>query len=154
MNNLGIIGGLAVIVLSIILIKGQLGKSNPEASDQASENPSAAAVSQDTPETPEEQFNRLYSQNKPIFAFYHSNNCQLCLDMITVVEEVYPEYEGKVALVDINVYDEVNQNLLQQFQIRAIPTQFFFNSNGDIFSHVGLMSRDQLREALDQIAGE
>lgn len=153
-NNLWIIAGVAVVVLSIILIKGQMGKAKSETSSQASENSSAAAVAQAAPETPEEQFNRLYGQKKPVFAFFHSNNCQLCLDMIAVVDEVYPEYEGKVALVDINVYDEVNQNLLQQFQIRAIPTEFFFNSNGEIFSNVGLMSRDQLREALEKIAGE
>ena len=153
-NNLFIIAGIAVIVLSILLLKGMSGKSEPDQQETASGAGALASAAQPTPETPDEQFNRLYAQKRPIFVFFHSNNCQLCVEMIDVVASVFPEYEGKIELLDIDVYDEANQNLIQSAQIKAIPTQFFFSGGGDSFSFVGKMSPDQLREALDQIVGE
>ena len=74
--------------------------------------------------------------------------------MMKVVEEVLPEYEGRVNLVDVNVYDEANRNLLIRAQIRAIPTQLFFDTQGVITSSTGLMSAEELRNVLDNLAGE
>ena len=74
--------------------------------------------------------------------------------MINIVEEVFPEYEGKISLVDVNVYDEQNKNLLRRAEIQAIPTQIFINSSGETFQTVGLMTADQLRSALENISRE
>jgi len=103
-------------------------------------------------ESLEKRFNRLTLAKEPVFAFYHSNNCQLCLQMIEIVKEVYPEYEDKISLVDINVYDDLNKNLLIWANIHSIPTQIFINDSGEISQTIGLMTAGQLREALDKAA--
>lgn len=71
--------------------------------------------------------------------------------MIDIVDRVYPEFEGRVELVDVNVYDMQNRNLLIQGQIQVIPTQIFIDRFGDISQTVGVMEDAQLREALNLI---
>ena len=73
--------------------------------------------------------------------------------MMQVVDEVYPEFGGSVALVDVNVYDETNRNLLQRAQIRSIPTQIFFDQTGQGQVIVGAMTLDQFREQMQTLTG-
>jgi len=101
-----------------------------------------------TQELPEEQLDRLLEEKKPIFLFFHSNNCQSCLVMIDIVSQVYPEFIESVALVDVNVYDERNQNLLRRAQITTIPTQIFINDNGEGKVILGVMQPEVLKENL------
>lgn len=154
-KNLLIIGGILAIVFLLIFLKGQA--KTPESAIPENEAPeinSVMPVVQAAQELPEETLNRLYNEKEPVFAFFHSNNCHLCIEMIKVVDEVMPEYDGKVSLVDINVYDVNNKSLLQRAQIQAIPTQIFISSSGEVSRQVGLMSADQLRTVLDQISKE
>jgi thioredoxin-like negative regulator of GroEL len=154
-KNLLIIGGIIGIVFLLIFLKGQVKAQEPMAPDnEAPDINSVAPVAQTMQELPEQMLDRLYNEKEPVFAFFHSNNCHLCIEMIKVVDEVIPEYDGKVSLVDINVYDENNKSLLQRAQIQAIPTQIFISSTGEVSRQVGLMSADQLRTILDQISEE
>jgi thioredoxin-like negative regulator of GroEL len=156
-----IIAGVAIVVAVLLFAKQAQRKSDM---DTIADIPSTIAVVEDPAiqpgmeavsiETLEEKIDRLHQEKQPIFVFFHSDNCHLCIDMMKVVDEVFPEYEGKVNLVDVNVYDEANRNLLTRAQIRAIPTQLFFDTQGEITNTTGLMSADQLREILDNLAGE
>ncbi len=139
-NNILILAGIAVLVVGVILIKNLYSKSSvPEAQSQESQSL-------------EVQFDQYLEEGKPTFAFFHSNNCQLCLDMIGVVEQTYPTYKENIALVDINVYDPANENLLQREGINSIPTQVFVDSTGQKKVIVGVMTPDQLRQELDILA--
>lgn len=103
--------------------------------------------------SPEAQVDRLRAEGKPIFAFFHSNTCKQCIDMTAIVEQVYPDFNGRVYLVDVNVYDKGNQNLLQRAGIRVIPTLIFINGQGEGRSFTGVMQPDVLREQLNTLAG-
>lgn len=129
-SNLLILAGIAVLILAVILIKGATAKTSEPIPESLSL---------------EAQLDKYLNDKKPTLAFYHSNNCDTCIKMIAVVEEVYPEYKDKVALIDVNVYDETNKSLLQRVGIRYIPTQIFINAAGEENVLVGLMTADELR---------
>lgn len=101
--------------------------------------------------TPELQYDRYLEEGRPTFVFFHSTNCIPCMNMMQVVDSVYPEFKGEVALVDVNVYDQNNQNLLQRSQIRAIPTLHFFDASGQRKEIIGVMTVDQLRLELQKL---
>jgi thioredoxin-like negative regulator of GroEL len=154
-KNLLIVGGIVGFVFLIIFLKGQAkATESPVVENAAPEVNSVVPIVQAAQELPEQMLDRLYNENEPVFAFFHSNNCHLCIEMIKVVDEVISEYDGKVNLIDVNVYDENNKSLLQRAQIQAIPTQIFISSTGEVSRQVGLMSADQLRAVLDQISRE
>lgn len=105
-----------------------------------------------TGESPEARLSQALKAGRPIFAFFHSNNCKSCLEMMALVEQVYPEYEESVELVDVNVYDQQNQRLLQTAGVRVIPTQMFYDEAGERQVVLGLMQPEQLRAALASIS--
>lgn len=131
-----ILVGFIVLVAGILLFKNQTEEQK---------------VQVDSNETAEQQLDRLMESGEVVFAFIHSNNCQTCIDMMQTVDTVYPEYKDKVALVDVDVYDPINQKLLQRAGVSYIPTQIFIDPNGEGKVQVGAMSPDELRSALNEL---
>lgn len=131
-----ILAGIALIIAVILMVKNQ--------GSQATVSPAISA---------EAQLDEYLADGKPTFVFFHSNNCQSCLDMIAVVEQVYPEFKDQVALVDVNVYDSANQNLLQRAKINTIPTQVFIDASGQGMVTLGVMTVENLRQQLQALAG-
>jgi thiol-disulfide isomerase/thioredoxin len=103
---------------------------------------------------PEVRFDQYLAAGKPVVAFFHSNDCVQCVKMIEVVEQVYPDFAGGVALVDVNVYEQRNANLLRRAGIRAIPTLIFINGAGQGQGFIGLMEPEAFRTELQRLAGE
>jgi thioredoxin-like negative regulator of GroEL len=102
---------------------------------------------------PEQQLEQLMQTGIPTLAFFHSNNCEQCLQMVEIVEKVYTEFTPSVGLVDVNVYDERNASLLQMARISVIPTLVFFDSKGQGEVFMGVMQPEQLRERLRALGG-
>ena len=109
---------------------------------------------QDASGTPEEQLDRYLESGKPVFVFFHSTNCQSCIDMMAIVDQVYPEFESSVPLIDVNVYDPINENLLRRARINTIPTQLFVDAAGQGKIAMGIMTPEQLSEQLALLAGQ
>jgi thioredoxin-like negative regulator of GroEL len=112
--------------------------------------PEVPPVSSDPPVI---QLESALTEGKPVLAFYHSNNCDSCLQMIDTVNQVYPEFAGTVVLVDVNVYDPQNESLLRKVGLQYIPTLVFYHPSGQIEKFVGVMEKEQLRQALIDLAG-
>ena len=74
--------------------------------------------------------------------------CQQCIEMIGIVDQVYPEFKNTVALVDINVYDERNTALLNRVGLQYIPTLIFYDRTGKEQVSVGVMDPEILRQTL------
>jgi thiol:disulfide interchange protein len=177
-SQLAILGGVTLLVAAILILKNRAADPPAAAEDipQATATlPEAVGQTEATAELepvsggaaidpaaqgaalpgelPEAQLDRLVIAGKSTLAFFHSNNCVQCIKMMEVVAQVYPEFEDSVALVDVNVYDKANTRLLQRAQIRAIPTQIFFDRTGQGWVIMGAMTPDQFREQMQTLAG-
>ncbi len=69
-----------------------------------------------------------------------------------VVDQVYPEFAGQVALVDVDVNDTTNGPLMQKLGLRYIPTVVVYNREGKSWQNVGAMKADAFRVFLRQRA--
>ena len=127
-----ILAGIALIITVIIIVK-----------NQSVEQPGSTAN-----QTAETLLDQYLEEGKPTFVFFHSNNCQSCIDMIAIVDQVYPEFEDKIALVDVNVYDSANQDLLRRANIYSIPTQVFIDRAGEGKVTMGVMTPEDFRTQL------
>ncbi len=103
-------------------------------------------------ESPEAHLDRLLAAGQPIFAFFHSNTCYQCTEMAKIVAQVHPDFAEEVALVDVNVYDDANQALLQRAGIRVIPTLIFIDRTGQGDGTTGVMPAEQLQARLAALA--
>jgi len=76
-----------------------------------------------------------------------SHTCTPCRMMVPELEAVSEEYAG---IVDVEFID-VNENpdSARSYGIRLIPTQIFFDSDGnELFRHEGYMSREDMTAKL------
>ncbi len=131
------LGGLGLLVLAVVLLKNRpVEETRAETADAL----------------PQEQLEQVLQAGQPAVAFFHSNTCQQCIEMIGIVGDVYPEFADSVALVDVNVYDERNSVLLRQVRLQFIPTLIFYDQNGKSELFVGVMPAEQLRQRLASLA--
>jgi FKBP-type peptidyl-prolyl cis-trans isomerase 2 len=83
------------------------------------------------------------SNGKPTLAEFGSSTCIPCKQMKPILEELAVEYEGKLNVVIVEVYEQ--RSLTQQYGIMAIPTQIVFDSNGkEVTRHMGLWPREEI----------
>ena len=151
-----VIASIAVVVLGIIILKQQprdaIALSSVQGANPAVASSPGAAAGPVRPSSPADQFNQALAGGQPVLVFLHSNNCQSCIDMMNVVDQVYPEFAGQIALVDVDVYDNANGPLMQRLGLRYIPTVVVFDKTGQSAQNIGAMKPDAFRTFLRQKA--
>ena len=103
---------------------------------------------------PEEQRANALAAGKPTFIFLHSLECVPCEEMMFTVAQVYPEFDNKVILVDVDVYADENASLLRYEMVRTIPTLVFYDRSGQRRVYIGVMEAAQLRQTLAALTGD
>ncbi len=73
--------------------------------------------------------------------------CKLMAPIMVKIEKVY---KGRADIVFIDVWK--NRDQASRFGIRGIPTQIFFDLNGDeVYRHLGFMGEEQIVEQLKKM---
>ena len=72
-----------------------------------------------------------------------AHKCIPCKKMAPILEELTKEYEGRMKVEFIDVWQ--NSEAGQKYGIRMIPTQIFYGSDGkERFRHEGFMSKEDI----------
>jgi thioredoxin 1 len=67
-----------------------------------------------------------------------AKKCVPCKMMAPILVKLERAYKGKADIVFIDVWE--NKQPAQRFKIRAIPTQIFFNAQGEeVYRHMGFL---------------
>lgn len=141
MNNKskGIIVVIVVfLIVSVWIVKNQSEKGLLDASQAESSIPdSELTEEQDTSEfalnvTTELDMEQLKSYGLPIIIDFGADTCIPCKEMAPVLRELNESLRGKaiIKFVDVWKYQEIGEN----FPIQVIPTQFFFDKDGNPYS--------------------
>ena len=104
-------------------------------------------ITQITDDTFEQE---VLQSDTPVLVDYWAEWCGPCKAIGPVLEDVAPEYAGKVKIVKLNI-DE-NPATPPKYGIRSIPTLMIFKNGTVESTKLGALSRAQLTEFLDQSA--
>lgn len=81
---------------------------------------------------------------------FGAKRCIPCKMMAPILEKLKKTYEGRAAIVFFDVREDPRP--AERFEVRGIPTQIFFNRNGEeVFRHMGYMSEDAIVKQLKRM---
>lgn len=128
-----ILAGIALLLVAVFTLKN-------------GDNSSTSAASLEI------QLDEALAAKHPTFVFLHSTDCIPCKAMMDTVADVYPDFQDSVVLIDVNIYDQNNQNILRRERLQSIPTLVFYDAQGTRQVYIGAMPSDQFRDVMTQLA--
>lgn len=79
-----------------------------------------------------------------------STSCVPCKLMEPIIEELQQEYKGRAAILFVDVAKD--RESARKFNIRAIPTQIFFDATGkEVWRHAGFLEKKVIIQKLDAL---
>ena len=79
-----------------------------------------------------------------------ARSCIPCKMMAPILEELEKEYQGRAAVIFIDVWKDSEPG--KRFKIQGIPTQIFFDKTGkETFRHFGFFDKKSIKEILDKM---
>lgn len=79
-----------------------------------------------------------------------AKTCIPCKLMAPILEELRIEYEGRAAVIFIDVREDRSQG--KRFGVLSIPTQIFYDKHGkEVYRHTGFLSKDKIKNRLDRL---
>ena len=126
--------------------KGNEQVNKPEQADSPTSNKTSSLSKS------EQALERAKADGKPALLCFHSLKCAPCIQIEENLNQVMPEFQGKVEFVVVDVYDPAEYNLCMEYNIETIPTTIFLKKDGKIMSgFLGVLTPDQLRKQLNAL---
>ena len=86
----------------------------------------------------------------PVLVDFWAEWCGPCKMIAPILDELATEYGAKVKIAKVNIDDF--QGLAGQFRITSIPTLLFFKGGQVVDQVVGLRSKKDFKNKLDQLS--
>ena len=142
-----IVVALAVVAGAAMVAKnGSQGDAEPETASKQVASQTAAQESgnpSDEKATANPDSQEATTQPRPKLVDLGAGKCIPCKMMVPILEEFQEEYQGKFDAVFIDVWE--NKSAGEQYGIRVIPTQIFFDADGkELFRHEGFFSKEDI----------
>jgi thioredoxin 1 len=92
-----------------------------------------------------EDFSKIPEKGKITLIDLGAATCIPCKMMVPVLDKVKKRFAGKAEVVVIDI--RYNRDQVQRFQLRAIPTQVFFDREGkEVYRHLGFLDENAIVE--------
>jgi len=92
-----------------------------------------------------EDYSKIPEKGKITLIDLGAATCIPCKMMVPVLDKVKKRYTGKAEVIVIDI--RYNRDQAQRFQLRAIPTQIFFDREGkEVYRHLGFLDENAIVE--------
>ena len=116
---------------------------SPPPAQDTSKSKKVLPAQNSTAKVKEKQAVPAPTQKPPRLVDLGAKSCVPCKMMAPILEELRNEYKGKLQVEFIDVWEDRSAG--DQYRIRVIPTQIFFDPSGkELFRHVGFISKEDI----------
>ncbi len=100
-----------------------------------------------------QDFSKFPEKGKITMIDLGAKKCVPCKMMAPIMAKLEKAYKGRADIVFIDVWE--NQQQGPRFKVRAIPTQIFFNENGEeVYRHVGFLDEKSIVDQMTKMGVE
>ncbi len=100
----------------------------------------AATAHAEIPSATDAVVRKALSSGKPTVIDLGARTCIPCKKMAPILEALSGEYRNRASVLFIDVHED--QTAASKFRVRMIPTQIFFNTQGqEVKRHIGFMDK-------------
>ena len=93
--------------------------------DDVSDDPTDPDEDGSSESTIDAEIDEALTNGKPVFMFFHADECDLCQDQELVVADLEQEYTDEVAFIHVDADD--NLEAVQEFSVSVYPTIFLIS---------------------------
>ena len=90
----------------------------------------------------------ILQSDQPVLVDSWAEWCGPCKMIAPILDQIAEEYKDRLQIAKLDV--EENQNIAMQFGVRSIPTLILFKGGVVDAQHVGMLSKEQLSQLLDE----
>jgi len=95
-----------------------------------------------------DEFTALINSDKLVFIDFYAPWCAPCRKMMPMIDSLKTEYKGKITIVKINV--DASKKLMKELAIMSVPYLVLYHNGIILFSHNGLVSRNELENLFEE----
>lgn len=88
----------------------------------------------------------VYDNGEPCLVVFSRKTCHVCKQVVAVLEELQPQYEGKFGFYYVD--SEENAKLLQRFSLKGVPQVLYFNNGEFHGKQAGLVDEEKVEEKI------
>ncbi|AZP36188.1 Thioredoxin-1 [Candidatus Annandia adelgestsuga] len=92
----------------------------------------------------------LKKSNKLILLDFWASWCNPCKIQLSIIEEIYIEYYKKIEIYKINI--DYNKNTVLKYNIKSIPTIFFFKCKKLLYKTNGIKNKKDLCNLINKFS--
>lgn len=93
----------------------------------------------------------VLNSDQPVLVDFWAEWCMPCRMLAPTIEEIANEYAGKAKVGKLDT--DANREVTLKYGINAIPTVIVFNGGEVVKKFVGMTSKQDMADALDQAIG-
>ena len=128
-----------IAVVGIVIAIKQQGKS-PGSEQAVAANPDANTIAENTVGNSQ---NSPEAKKLPRLIDLGAGKCIPCKMMKPILDELRQDYKNNFRVIFIDVWENPDQ--AEKYNIKLIPTQIFYDSNGkELFRHEGFYSKEDI----------
>jgi len=136
---------IVVVLIAVVGIVFALKQKNKASVSEpvavASSNSNATTDSK--PQNLENPKSAETTANLPRLVDLGATKCIPCKMMAPILEELKSQYQGKLNVVFIDVWEKPDE--AKKYKINLIPTQIFYDASGkELFRHEGFFAKDDI----------
>ena len=137
---------IAIVSLLLVAVGSVIAMKKTGGNDPAPQQPAVTQSSENSqPQITETAIPHLLDLG--------AGKCIPCRMMKPILEELTKEYEGRMRVTFIDVWE--NPDAGEKYGIRIIPTQIFYDTQGkELFRHEGFFSKKDILEKFKELGIE
>jgi len=141
MNKIARIAVVTVLIVAVGVVIVIKESNKADLTSKDFENPSGKIAAKEI--QPFENDKGEESKTLPRLVDLGAGKCIPCKMMAPILEELKSQYQGKLNVVFIDVWEKPDE--AKKYKINIIPTQIFYDASGkELFRHEGFFSKEDI----------